>query len=87
VIGSAEYPRNPPLSRDVRPDALDRHLTCLELRVAEEDRAMTCPRCHAELPRPEEARDERAPTPEEALRADTPPAPCPQCGWSTMWNE
>lgn len=26
-------------------------------------------------------------TPEEALRVDSPPAPCPQCGWSTMWNE
>lgn len=30
---------------------------------------------------------EAAGTPEETLRADTPPAPCPQCGWSTMWNE
>ena len=30
---------------------------------------------------------QRVPTPEEALRADTPPAPCPQGGWSTMWNE
>jgi hypothetical protein len=29
----------------------------------------------------------RAPAPEDALRADRPPAPCPQCGWSTMWNE
>jgi len=28
-----------------------------------------------------------AATAEEALRADAPPGPCPQCGWSTMWNE
>jgi hypothetical protein len=28
-----------------------------------------------------------ATSPGEALRADTPPAPCPHCGWSTMWNE
>jgi hypothetical protein len=63
---------------------------------------MHCPRCKTELPRPEptaESRPKRgraagprpteagAETPEEALRADTPPAPCPQCGWSTMWNE
>jgi hypothetical protein len=31
--------------------------------------------------------DNRTPAPEDALRADRPPAPCPQCGWSTMWNE
>ena len=29
----------------------------------------------------------RAVTPEDALRVESPPAPCPQCGWSTMWNE
>jgi hypothetical protein len=52
-----------------------------------------CPRCKAELPRskpPAGSAPDPAPTartPEEALRADTPPAPCPQCGWSTMWNE
>jgi len=51
------------------------------------------PRCKAELPRskpPAGSAPDPAPTartPEEALRADTPPAPCPQCGWSTMWNE
>ena len=40
-------------------------------------------------PRPDASPDAArpVPTPEEALRADTPPAPCPQCGWSTMWNE
>lgn len=31
--------------------------------------------------------DNRTPAPDDALRADRPPAPCPQCGWSTMWNE
>jgi hypothetical protein len=30
--------------------------------------------------------DQRTPKREDALRADAPPAPCPQCGWSTMWN-
>ena len=34
-----------------------------------------------------EPRREVATTPEEALEADAPPAPCPQCGWSTMWSE
>jgi hypothetical protein len=64
---------------------------------------MECPRCKAQLPPPEKGpsragkprhdrgeerrSDSVAATPEEALRADTPPAPCPQCGWSTMWNE
>lgn len=64
---------------------------------------MKCPRCKTELPRPEADRPRggkpeqdsgektrpgsTAVTPEEALRADAPPAPCPQCGWSTMWNE
>jgi hypothetical protein len=58
---------------------------------------MQCPRCKTELPRPEPSVESKvvgprpseagAETPEEALRADTPPAPCPQCGWSTMWNE
>lgn len=63
---------------------------------------MHCPRCQAELPRSEatgesgpkhgdagepEPTGTAASTPEKALRADTPPAPCPQCGWSTMWNE
>jgi DNA-directed RNA polymerase subunit M/transcription elongation factor TFIIS len=61
---------------------------------------MQCPRCKTELPpseragtsrRAEESRPNRdravTTASEEALRADTPPAPCPQCGWSTMWNE
>jgi hypothetical protein len=64
---------------------------------------MKCPRCKTELPPPEADRPRggkpeqdsgektrpgsTAVTPEEALRADAPPAPCPQCGWSTMWNE
>jgi hypothetical protein len=54
---------------------------------------MSCPRCKGELPgeRENEREEGRPPagttTPEEALRAGTPPAPCPQCGWSTMWNE
>ena len=64
---------------------------------------MECPRCKAQLPPPErgqsrggerqkpdgEARrsETAAVAPQEALRADAPPAPCPQCGWSTMWNE
>ncbi len=59
-----------------------------------------CPRCKTEMPRADPARESRpvdesrpkrdgaaTTTPEEALREDTPPAPCPQCGWSTMWNE
>jgi hypothetical protein len=59
---------------------------------------MQCPRCKTELkseskreprsttePRPSEPRV--ATSAEEALRADAPPGPCPQCGWSTMWNE
>jgi hypothetical protein len=33
------------------------------------------------------AAERRKPEPEDAVRADAPPAPCPQCGWSTMWNE
>ena len=54
---------------------------------------MQCPECETELAgeTDENKHDERCeattPTPDEALRADTPPAPCPQCGWSTMWNE
>jgi endogenous inhibitor of DNA gyrase (YacG/DUF329 family) len=53
---------------------------------------MKCPRCESELPseakdKSGERREGTTLTPEEALRADTPPAPCPQCGWSTMWNE
>lgn len=61
---------------------------------------MQCPKCKIELrpaersatdPFTEKPSPEKpgavAATPEEALRADTPPAPCPECGWSTMWNE
>jgi hypothetical protein len=51
---------------------------------------MECPKCKAELPgeaKKRERDENETTTPEEALRADTPPAPCPQCGWSTMWNE
>jgi len=53
---------------------------------------MECPKCKTELPpkieaKTENTEDERTPAPEDALRADRPPAPCPQCGWSTMWNE
>jgi uncharacterized protein with PIN domain len=49
---------------------------------------MRCPRCKAELrSEPAEPTERVTTTPEETLRADTPPAPCPQCGWSTMWNE
>jgi hypothetical protein len=59
---------------------------------------MQCPKCKAEI-RSEPGPDTRssgesrpaetkvATTAEEALRADAPPGPCPQCGWSTMWNE
>jgi hypothetical protein len=35
----------------------------------------------------DKAAPRRMPEPEDAVRADAPPAPCPQCGWSTMWNE
>jgi hypothetical protein len=63
---------------------------------------MQCPRCKTELqsappgesrstgdgrPRPEKPPARAAATAEEAMRADAPPGPCPQCGWSTMWNE
>ena len=60
---------------------------------------MECPNCKADIPQKREAKtakvvrvsdsidDNRTPAPEDALRADRPPAPCPQCGWSTMWNE
>jgi len=53
---------------------------------------MECPRCKATIPEKTERDSEqgespRTPAPEDALRADRPPAPCPQCGWSTMWNE
>jgi len=57
---------------------------------------MECPKCKTDMPARKEARtdtaadvkdDRRTPAPEDALRADRPPAPCPQCGWSTMWNE
>jgi len=57
---------------------------------------MECPRCKTPLPA-DEARLKPPPTStpaqpvaataEEAMRADAPPGPCPQCGWSTMWNE
>jgi hypothetical protein len=59
---------------------------------------MICPRCKREIPGTREgkaakpdtaAQPERSrrPDPEDAVRADRPPAPCPECGWSTMWNE
>ena len=60
---------------------------------------MVCPNCKTDIPPKREAKtdrivlasdqidDTRPPAPEDALRADGPPAPCPQCGWSTMWNE
>jgi hypothetical protein len=64
---------------------------------------MQCPRCQAELEsppqgperptgeprptRPGKPPERVAATPEEAMRADAPPGPCPRCGWSTMWNE
>jgi hypothetical protein len=60
---------------------------------------MECPNCKTDIPPKGEAKtdkvvrisdqidDNRTPAPEDALRADRPPAPCPQCGWSTMWNE
>jgi hypothetical protein len=60
---------------------------------------MECPNCKTDIPARREAKtdkvavasdqidDKRTPAPEDALRADRPPAPCPQCGWSTMWNE
>ena len=60
---------------------------------------MECPNCKSDIPSKREAKtdkvvrvsdetdDNRTPAPEDALRADRPPAPCPQCGWSTMWNE
>ena len=53
---------------------------------------MECPKCKIEIParsnvKAEDADDKPTPEVEDALRADRPPAPCPQCGWSTMWNE
>jgi hypothetical protein len=60
---------------------------------------MKCPNCKTDIPQKGEAKtakvvrvsdqidDNMTPAPEDALRADRPPAPCPQCGWSTMWNE
>jgi hypothetical protein len=62
---------------------------------------MECPKCRTQLPPPSRRRSPDSPvaglegtgprsgdvTPEEALRVESPPAPCPQCGWSTMWNE
>lgn len=54
-------------------------------------RPTKCPKCAADLPapakKPPSSDEPRTPKPEDALRADAPPAPCPQCGWSTMWNE
>jgi hypothetical protein len=58
---------------------------------------MICPACKREIPgtteggatKPEEFAkpgQSRSPDSEDAVRADRPPAPCPQCGWSTMWN-
>lgn len=50
-----------------------------------------CPKCGTDVPAPAKPSvrpdEPRTPEPEDALRADAPPAPCPQCGWSTMWNE
>jgi hypothetical protein len=53
---------------------------------------MECPKCHTAIPEDTEPHrhqieEPRTPAPEDAVRADRPPAPCPQCGWSTMWNE
>ena len=50
---------------------------------------MECPKCKTEIPDPPPSKPDvaRTPDPEDAVRADRPPAPCPQCGWSTMWNE
>ena len=59
---------------------------------------MICPACKHEIPatthdgasklkKAAEPDQARTPKPEDAERADAPPAPCPQCGWSTMWNE
>jgi len=53
---------------------------------------MKCPKCEAEIParqeaKSHEAREARTRTVEDAEHADAPPAPCPQCGWSVMWNE
>ena len=64
---------------------------------------MQCPRCKADLPerceppegrgqndadpRPGAATPPGAVAPADALRVESPPAPCPQCGWSAMWNE
>jgi endogenous inhibitor of DNA gyrase (YacG/DUF329 family) len=53
---------------------------------------MECPKCKTPIPEnpkatADAAETPRTPEPEDALRADRPPAPCPQCGWSTMWNE
>jgi hypothetical protein len=59
---------------------------------------MNCPRCKREIPgatdggattpqKTAKPDGNKTPDPEDAVRADRPPAPCPQCGWSTMWNE
>jgi endogenous inhibitor of DNA gyrase (YacG/DUF329 family) len=60
---------------------------------------MICPVCQRESPsrggseaaKPEKAtkpdQQGRPPDPRDAVHADRPPAPCPQCGWSVMWNE
>lgn len=50
---------------------------------------MDCPNCKTDIPPKKDGKTDEAltPAPEDALRADRPPAPCPQCGWSTMWNE
>ena len=53
---------------------------------------MKCPKCQADIPAKQKAKGDQpreAPTPtvEDAEHADAPPAPCPQCGWSVMWNE
>ena len=53
---------------------------------------MKCPKCQTEIPAPSDPerdrpRKPRTPTVEDAEHADAPPAPCPQCGWSVMWNE
>lgn len=59
---------------------------------------MKCPRCDTEIPGPAEGKaskpgkagtadQPRTPGPDDAVRANALPAPCPQCGWSVMWNE
>lgn len=62
-----------------------------ETRDDERPATTPCPKCGTDMPAPAkksvDAERPRTPKREDALRADAPPAPCPQCGWSTMWNE